>query len=60
MIDATRLPLAIPAGLAAVLVVCSTAPTALPSDRLRILFIGNSLTASDTLPEAAQEAVGTR
>jgi len=42
-----RWPLVIPAGLAAVLAVCSTAPTEVPSDRLRILFIGNSLTAAN-------------
>jgi hypothetical protein len=46
-----RWPLVIPAGLAAVLAVCSTAPTEVPSDRLRILFIGNSLTAANNLPE---------
>jgi hypothetical protein len=46
-----RLPFVVPAGLAAVLVVCGTAPTDVPSDRLRILFIGNSLTAANNLAE---------
>jgi hypothetical protein len=41
----------IPAGFAAVTAVCSTAPTELPPESLRILFIGNSLTAANNLPE---------
>ena len=40
----------IPAGLAAVTAVCSTAPTDLPPEPQRILFIGNSLTAANDLP----------
>lgn len=40
----------IPAGLAAVTAVCSTAPTDVPPEPQRILFIGNSLTAANDLP----------
>jgi hypothetical protein len=46
-----RFALVSTASLAAVVAVCSTAPTAVPSDGLRILFIGNSLTAANDLPE---------
>lgn len=41
----------IPAGLAAVTAVCSTSPTNLPPEPQRILFVGNSLTAANDLPE---------